>query len=230
MQVGIDIDARQSEAAEIVHPAREIDVAIFDLGAPVAAHGKFDAGAHRPARLVLPGRGNDIAGAIIDVDVAVAPGKAAGHIRQPCSERVSDATAHGADVVKRRVERGAGQRRAVQRTGERCVGFDAKHDTVRKLPNIAGLKSADQARDAMRKEYALLGKRIGAGAKTAAAITGMAAQIEAGPIEDGRAFGRLDGQVRGELRRQRERARGKHYPGATAKSAKALHDAPCNPY
>ena len=53
MDAGIDGDARQSKAAQIVHPAREIDVVIFDLCAPVAADGEFDAGAGGPAGLIV---------------------------------------------------------------------------------------------------------------------------------------------------------------------------------
>ena len=200
VDVGIDIDAGHSERAQIDHPARQRDVVVFGLGTPVAADGEFDAGARGPAGLVLSGRRDDVAVAVIDVDVAVPPGKAAGHIRQQSSERISDAAARGADIIDRRVEGRRRQSRGVQRAGERRIRLYAEHEMVRQLPVIAGLIAADQAGDAVRKEHALLGEGIGAGAETAAAITDMAAQVKSGPVVNGLESRRLERQVRCQCR------------------------------
>jgi len=168
VNIGLDIDARHTAVAEIIGPAREIDVIVFEFCGPVAAHGKFDAGARGPAELVLRAQQDGVSGAVIKIDVAVSPGRAAGHIRQQRSEEVSDPAAHGANAIERRVERRGRQCRGVQRTSERCVSFDAEHDMVRKLTIVAGLITADEARNAVWKEYALLGERIGARAEAAA--------------------------------------------------------------
>ncbi len=205
MDVGIDIDARQSEGAQIDRPARQIDVVIFELGAPIAADRKFDSGARGPAKLRLSGRGDEVSDAgddaavgVIDVDAAVSPGKAAGHIWQQPSERIADTAARGAEIVDRRVEGGWRQSRAIQRACERCIGFHAEHDMVRQLLAVADLVTADQAGDAVRKEHALFGKGIGAETETAAAIADMAAQIKSGPVIDGLDRRRLERQVGGE--------------------------------
>ena len=225
VDIGIDIDARQAEAAQIVRPARQIDVVIFELGAPVAADGKFDAGARGPAELVLSGRRDDVSAAVIDVDVAMSPGEAAGHIGQPRSERVADAAAHGADIVDRRVE-GRWRQCAGRSSG---LVNDASASTPSttwfgELPVVADLVAADQAGDAVRKEHALLGKRIGAGTETAAAVADMAAEIKSGPVVDGFERRRLDRQVRGEcgaVEREQAQAHARDY--ALPGSAAAVH-------
>ena len=53
MDAGIDVDGRQTKVAEVVHAPRQVDILIFDLGAPVAADGEFDAGARGPAGLIV---------------------------------------------------------------------------------------------------------------------------------------------------------------------------------
>ena len=58
MDVRIDVDAGQSEAADVVGSTRQIDIVIFELGAPVAAHGELDTCARGPAGLDLSGRCN----------------------------------------------------------------------------------------------------------------------------------------------------------------------------
>ncbi len=200
MDIGIDGHAGQPECAQTDHPARQTDIAVFGLGAPVAADGKFDAGSRGPAELRLPRRRDDVSVAVIDVDMAVPPGEAAGHKRQQPSERISDTAARGADIIDRRVEGRGRQSRGVQRAGERRIRLHAEHDMVRQLPVIAGLITADQAGDAVRKEHALFGERIGARAKTAAAVTDMAAEVKSGPVVNGPERRRLERQVRRQRR------------------------------
>src|SRR5947209_3456332 len=108
MNAGIDVHAGQREAAQVIGLARQVNIVIFELGAPFATDCKFDAEACSPAGLVVPDRGDDIAGVgrvLIDVDVGVSPGETAGDIGHPFSERISGAAAQGADIIERRVER-----------------------------------------------------------------------------------------------------------------------------
>ena len=224
VDVGIDIDAGHSERAQIDHPAREGDVVVFRLGAPVAADGEFDAGARGPAELGLPGRRHHVAAGVVDVDMAVTPGEAAGHVRQQPSERISDAAARGADIIDRRVEGGRRQPRGVQRAGKRRIRLHAEHDMVRQLPVIAGLIAADQAGDAVRQEHALFGEGIGGGAETAAAVTDMASQIETGPVVNGFEGRRLERQIRcGHRAAAGEQAQAQPRDDALPGSAAAAH-------
>ncbi len=206
VHAGIDVDARQAKIAEVVHPAREIDVVVFELGAPVTADGEFSAGADGPAGVVLSGRRDGLSVAVIDPDVAVPPGKAPGQIRHPGSERIADTAAQGAGVVDRRVEWCGRLPWPIERTGERRICFDAEHDTIGKLPVVTGLITADAAGDGGRKERALLRKWIGTRAQTAVAIADMAAEVEAGPVVDRVIGGRLErhvGRERGTAERER---------------------------
>ena len=81
--LGVRVLTRAGEIAEIHvmarngRPPRQIGVVIFEFGAPVAADGKFDAGAGGPAELILTGRRDNRARGIVDVDMAVPPGEAA---------------------------------------------------------------------------------------------------------------------------------------------------------
>ena len=180
--MGVDIEARQAKAAQIIGPACKVDIVIFQLGAPIAAHGKFDAGARGPAGLVLPRRCDGASAAIVDIDVAVPPGKAAGHIRHRRSECISNAAADGADVIERGVEWRRCQCRRVHRTGERGVGLDAEHHVVRKLLEIADVEAADQAGRGVREECRLLREGIGTGSQMAAAIADRASDVKPGPV------------------------------------------------
>jgi hypothetical protein len=147
----IDVDAWQAERAQGVGSAGEVDMVIFQPGAPVAADGEFEAEARRPAGLVVP---DDRPAAIVDFGVGVPPGKAACDIGHPPAEGVSGAAAHRADIVEVRIEGRGRQRRHIQRAHERRIRLNAQHDMVCKLAVIAGLKAADQAGHAMRQEVA----------------------------------------------------------------------------
>src|SRR5262249_48089676 len=102
MDARIDGDAGKAEAAQIVPVTRQVDIFVFELGAPVAADGKLDARAGSPARLR---KSDSCATAVIDEDVSMPPGEAAGDIRHDAIEGIADAAAHGADIVDRAVER-----------------------------------------------------------------------------------------------------------------------------
>ena len=69
----------------------EIDVEIFELGAPVAVDGDFHAGAGGPTDIGVGGR----ASRLHRLDVAV--GDAAGDIGQPTIKRIANPCARGAD-------------------------------------------------------------------------------------------------------------------------------------
>src|SRR5207244_13400991 len=43
MNAGIDVHAGQHEAAQVIGLARQVNIVIFELGAPIAADGKFEA-------------------------------------------------------------------------------------------------------------------------------------------------------------------------------------------
>jgi hypothetical protein len=68
---------------------------------------------------------------------------------------------------------------------------------VGELPVVADLITAGQSRDAVGKEYALGGKRVGARAETAAAVADVAANIKSGPVIDRFESRRLERQVGG---------------------------------
>src|SRR5215475_7226123 len=63
LNAGINIDVREPEAAQIVKLTRQLDIVVFDPGAPVATHGEFETEARGPAELVMP---DDGAAAIVD--------------------------------------------------------------------------------------------------------------------------------------------------------------------
>ena len=156
--------------------------------------------------------------------MAVPPGEAAGHIGHQSSERISNAAARGADIIDRRIERRRHQSWTVQRAGERCIRLHAEHDMVRQLPVIAGLITGDQAGDAVRKEHALLGEGIGAGAETAAAVTNVAAEVKSGPVVKGPERRRLERQVRRKCRAVAgEHAEAQPGDHALPRSAAAAH-------
>ena len=212
MDARIDVDAAEAKAAEIVSLAGEVDIFVFGLRGPIAADGVFETEARGPSGLVVANREQrrDTVG-IVDVDMRVSPGDAAGDVRHEPVEGIADAAAHRADIVERGVEghRRTRQCRAVKRPRERRIGFDAEHDAVGELAVVAELIAAAEPGCAVRQDDALLGQRIGAGSEARVAVAEMAADIEAGPLVDGFRGARLQRQVGSDAgTRQHEHARG----------------------
>src|ERR1700731_4686482 len=86
--VEADVVGRRAAAVHIAVEAAEIDVEIFELGAPVAGERVLDAAAGGPADLRV-GLTREAGRARVDV----ADRETAGHVRQEVAERVADAAA-----------------------------------------------------------------------------------------------------------------------------------------
>ena len=84
-------------------------------------------------------------------DLIVAPGEAAGRVKEPMIERVADAPAHCSRMQHHVGEaRRAGKRRcrgrsAGERIGKRGVGLDAKEQPRRQHEVVAALKAGEEA-------------------------------------------------------------------------------------
>src|SRR5947209_18764590 len=90
------VDQRERPGVE----AAEIDVEIFELGAPVAQEGVFKTGAEGPAELVVRRRSQDAKGRRADGRRDFAVGAAAGDVRHPAVEGVAEpAASRGKPVV-----------------------------------------------------------------------------------------------------------------------------------
>src|ERR1041384_4582700 len=103
--------------------AAEIDVEIFDLGAPRTIEGVFEAAADGPAGLGVAGAA-DAADVVLDV----ADGKTAGHVRHEAVNCVAKPAAHGAEPgILGFAGQAATGAAAFDPTGV-DVAFDAEHD------------------------------------------------------------------------------------------------------
>ena len=153
--------------------AAEIDVEIFDLGAPVAQEGVFEAAADGPAELVAGCRGRDAANGVV-VALTSAVGAAAGDVRQPAIEGIADPAAEGGEPVVRGLAgdnaRDAGD--AALHVGPAEVAFEAVDDRAGLI--VVAKRAADQE---------ALGFGVGPGrqcpSRGAEAVAGVDADVEA---------------------------------------------------
>ncbi len=233
MNLWIDCNVGERDIAESVGARTEIDIIVFDLAAPVAAQCVFDTGTCDPAEMHAGLVVNDLTVRVIEIKAGASPRGTTGHIRQPRPKCVADASPRRAEVIEGCVERCRHQLGAIERAREGDVGLDAEQPVVRQLQIVTGLVAADQARDAVRKKYALLRQRICAGTETAAAVTCVSADIEAAPVEDAINTRCLDRECGGDVRRTCRLARHspKHQPGGdTCKKSRTIlrsgHDGP----
>ena len=191
--------------------------------------GVFDARAGRPAEPQI-----DVLFIVADsgrVDEALAgPGQPAGGVSEPISIGVADAAACGADIIPLLGDVGAragdrGHHRIrVQIIRKRDVGFDAEQEAGGKPRIVAGLHAADEAAEHIAgcsdggiREH---------GIRRTAAVAGMRADIEAGPVVYGSIGRRLERHVRRSRRgAERERAEGNAGQKTLLRSAVAVHDA-----
>src|ERR1043166_840812 len=88
------IVGRRAAAVHVAVEAAEIDVEIFDLGAPVAGERVLDAASGGPADLRV-----GLTGESGRRRLDVAERGTAGHVRQEIAERIADAAARGAEPV-----------------------------------------------------------------------------------------------------------------------------------
>src|SRR5262249_48881479 len=132
----------------ICHGA-QIDIKVFELGAPVRPERKFGAGAKRPAarRRVLREARSRGAGDRGAFELDAADRIAAGDVSEPAISRITDAAARGAEPVHVMLERGGRRadgtlrRYAAFRIAPVEIAFDAR-DEAAGLPIEAGLNAA----------------------------------------------------------------------------------------
>ena len=165
------------------------------------------------------------------VDEALAgKGEAAGGVEQPVSAGIADAAARGADIIPfldhfgaRAGKRGDDRVRA-EIVRKRQVGFDAEHQAGRHLNIVAALHAAGHAADdAVGRDRQRIGEHRG---RRTAAVAGMAADVEAAPVERRTKIGRLERDIgrncRAAERQRAERGAGQH---VLQGSAVAVHRA-----
>src|ERR1019366_7124900 len=160
----------------------EIDVEIFDLGAPIAVDAVFQAGAGGPAYIGVGGR----AGRLHRLDVTV--GDSAGDIRQPAIKRVADPCARRADpaLLGLALAAAIGGTDA-PRAGSAAldahpvgISFDAEHDGTG-LPIVAEL-SADHSAGSIEISRIHANCRV-TPTRLAPGVAAIDAGVEAGPTE-----------------------------------------------
>lgn len=135
------------------------------------------------------------------VDKALAhEGQAAGRIGQPGTGNHAEPSTQGAgeiDLIENlRIRRAhvCGDGIAVDIIGKRHVGLEAEQHPGWELKVITGLQAADRSAEAVADAC---GRRIAQGrVGVTAAVAGMGAEVESGPVHDRLQPGRLDGHSR----------------------------------
>src|SRR5882724_12595367 len=178
-EVIIDAGAQRPEMVTVGYAgdgevgARQIDVEIFDLGAPARSEAEFGADTRGPARIGVGFRQAECLAA------QFAERQTPGAIQQNVVERIADPAAHRAEPWIRKLP----GRKCLVGAGNLDVAFDAEHPRLIQSPIVAALHAAHKTRR--------LGRIVIDGAPS---VTDIAAEIGADPaiFES-----RLDGGVVG---------------------------------